>query len=107
MSRILASAALAAVAAAFALPALASDAKTEFGNVQVQSQTLFTPSAAKASLTTPTEQKTMTYSGGDLFSSSISDPGATQTLDLNLKAPDAGSSFAAGEAAKEALIQAK
>ena len=49
----------------------------------------------------------MTYSGGDLFSSSISDPGATQTLDLNLKAPDAGSSFAAGEAAKEALIQAK
>lgn len=105
MSRILASVALAAVA--FAAPAFAADAKTEFGNVQVRSQNLFTPSAAKSVLTVPTEQKTMTFSGGDLFSTSISDPGATQTLDLNLKAPDAGSSFAAGEAAKEVLIHAK
>jgi hypothetical protein len=105
MSRILASVALAAVV--FAVPALASDVKSEFGNVKPSSQTLFTPSSAKTLLTTPTEQKTLTYSGGDLFSSSITDAHATQTLDLNLKAPDAGSSFAAGEAAKAVLVKAK
>ena len=107
MSRILASVALAAVA--FAVPALAADAKTEFGNVQVQSQTLFKPAAAKSALTVPTEQKTVTYSGGDLFSTSITDAGATgtQTQDLDLKAPDAGSSFAAAQEAKSTLLKAK
>ncbi len=105
MSRILASIAL---AAAFAAPALAADAKTEFGNVQFQNQDLFKPADAKAALTTPTEQKTMTYSGGDLFATSITDatPNTNINLNLNISSPDAGSSFAAGEAAKQTLIKA-
>ncbi|MFT3810640.1 MAG: hypothetical protein QM698_12040 [Micropepsaceae bacterium] len=103
MSRILASIAL---AAAFVAPALASDAKTEFGNVQLQNQNLFKPADAKAALTTPTEQKTMTYSGGDLFATSVTDATPNTSIDLKISSPDAGSSFAAGEAAKQTLIKA-
>ncbi len=106
MSRIFASIALAAVA--FAVPAVAADAKTSFGNADVQSQSLFTPDAAKAALSVPTEQKTVTYAGGDLFSTSITDvAGSTGKLELNFTAPDAATSFAAGEAAKAVLTQPK
>ena len=50
----------------------------------------------------------MTYSGGDLFSTSITKAaGSSEKLELNFKAPDANSSFAAGEAAKSVLIKAK
>lgn len=103
MSRILASIAL---AAAFVAPALAADAKTEFGNVQFQNQDLFKPADAKAALTTPTEKKTMTYSGGDLFATSVTDATPNTNIDLKISSPDAGSSFAAGEAAKQTLIKA-
>lgn len=106
MSRIFASIALAAVA--FAVPAVAADAKSSFGSVEVQSQSLFKPDAAKTALTAPTEQKVVTYSGGDLFSTSITDAaGTTGKLELNFAAPDASTSFAAGEAAKSVLTQSK
>jgi len=105
MSRILASIALAAV---FAVPAAAADAKTSFGNVQVQqNQDLFKPAQDKAALTiAPTETKTMTYSGGDLFATSVTDATPNEKVELNLTSPDASSSFAAGEAAKQTLIKA-
>ncbi len=106
MSRIFASIALAAVA--FAVPAFAADAKTEMATVPTTTQSLFKPDAAKSALTIPTEQKTVTYSGGDLFSTSITKAaGSSEKLELNFKAPDANSSFAAGEAAKSVLIKAK
>lgn len=105
MSRIFASIALAAVA--FVVPAVAADAKSEFSNVELQSQSLFKPDAAKSALTVPTEQKTVTYSGAALFSTSTLAASGTPTLDLKITSPDASSSFAAGEAAKETLIKAK
>lgn len=106
MSRIFASIALAAVA--FAVPAVAADAKSEFSNVELQSQSLFKPDLAKSALTAPTEQKVVTYSGAALFSSSsLSDASAAPALDLNITAPDASTSFAAGEAAKATLTGAK
>lgn len=102
MSRIIASIAL---AAAFAVPALAAEAKNEFNNVQLESQNVFKPEAGRSALTVPTEKTTVTYSGGDLFSSSITDVGSSEKLELNFAAPDAGSAFASGEAAKSVLTQ--
>ncbi len=102
MSRILASIALAAV---FAVPAIAADTKNELSNVQIESQNLFKPEAARAALIVPTEQTTVTYAGGDLFSSSITDVASSEKLELNFTAPDAGSAFASGEAAKSVLTQ--
>lgn len=105
MSRIFASIALAAVA--FAVPAVAADANSEMSNVQVKNQGLFKPADAKTALSAPTEQKTITYSGADLFSTSVTTASGNSSLGLTLSAPDANTSFAAGEAAKATLIQSK